>query len=87
MSERGFFHAGSGKSMARLLYAIIVVGVIVGFDLVCWRRGDINGSWAAIIGCLTGPLGAAWVWGKVSRSANAPQSTQSGAQDQTGSSQ
>ena len=58
-----FFTAGSGKSMARLLYAVLVVGSIAAV-----LTGKLTGSAAsaAIVGLATG-LGAAWVSGKLRR--------------------
>ena len=85
MKGWGYTQAGSGKSQARHLYGVIVYGVIIAFDITAWRGGAINGSWAAIIGALTTPLGAAWVWGKISaRGKDAPKAEEQGAQDKAG---
>jgi hypothetical protein len=68
----GYTSSGSGKSMARLLFAIIVLAVMAGFDIAMWKGKDPNAAWATIISALTVPLGGAWVFGKWRKSAAQP---------------
>lgn len=74
MRERGgYATSGSGKSMARALFAVIVFGVMIGFDVSMWQGKDPNAAWASIITALTAPLGTAWVVGKLGRGKSARQ--------------
>lgn len=59
--------AGSGKSMARLLAAIIVVGVVAGFDLWCSRHDTLPATWAAIIASACALVGTPWAISHVVR--------------------
>lgn len=61
----GYTSSGSGKSMARALFAVVVFGVMIGFDISMWKGKDPNAAWASIITALTVPLGGAWVFGKL----------------------
>ena len=52
--------AGSGKSMARLLAAVIVVSVCASLGITAWKVGTINGAWAAIIASVCALVGTPW---------------------------
>ena len=65
----GYTTSGSGKSMARALFAVIVFGVMAGFDISMWKGKDPNAAWATIITALTVPLGVAWAVGKRGKNA------------------
>lgn len=69
--RRGYTTSGSGKSMARALFAVIVFGVMIGFNVSMWKGKDPNAAWASIITALTVPLGTAWVSGKLGRGKSA----------------
>lgn len=59
-----FTTAGSGKSMARLLYAALVASFCVTMLWLGVRHGIFNGYEAAAIGTLAGGLSWPWVKGK-----------------------
>lgn len=46
--------------MSRLLAAAIVIGVVAGFDFVCWRYGTVSATWAAIIASVCALVGTPW---------------------------
>ena len=52
--------AGSGKSMARALAAVIVVGTVVAFDAWCWRHDTLPATWGAIFVSICGLVGTPW---------------------------
>lgn len=60
----GFFHAGSGKSMARLLYAFLVCSFSVAMLYLAVRHGIFNAFEATAIATLAGGLAWAWTEGK-----------------------
>ena len=71
----GYTTAGSGKSMARALFAVIVFGVMGGFLISMWKGKEATAAWASIITALTVPLGGSWIWGKIRGGSGASQPT------------
>ena len=59
--------AGSGKSMARLLAAIIVVSVCVSLGITAWKVGTVNAAWSAIIASVCALVGTPWAISHVIR--------------------
>jgi len=59
-----FLVAGSGRSMSRLLYAVLVVSFSVTMLYLGVVHGVFNASEAVAIGTLGGGLAAAWGIGK-----------------------
>lgn len=58
---------GSGKSMARGLYAILVISFALAMLYLAVRHGVFNAYEAAALATLAGGLAAAWVTGKIAR--------------------
>lgn len=81
----GYCHAGSGKSMARLLYSFLVCSFCVAMLYLAVRHGIFNAYEATAIATLAGGLAWAWTEGKRQRNKNVTDaSKESGTQDQAG---
>lgn len=62
--SKGYTTAGSGKSMARALYAVIVLSFCAAMLWLAIRHGVFNAFEAAAVATLCGGLAWAWVTGK-----------------------
>jgi hypothetical protein len=60
----GFLAAGSGRSMARLLMAVLVVSFSLTMVFMAFRHGVFNAAEAAALGTLSTGLMAVWGVGK-----------------------
>lgn len=59
--------ANSGKSMSRVLGAVIVIGVVAGFDAWCWRHDSLPAIWGAIIASVCALVGTPWALSHVKK--------------------
>lgn len=46
--------------MARALAAVIVVGVIIGFDIWCWKQNTLPATWGAVLASICALVGTPW---------------------------
>lgn len=67
-----FFTAGSGKSMARLLYAVLVFAFTAAMLYLAVLHGTFNAYESAAIATLAGGLSWAWVASKKNRGDGTP---------------
>ena len=59
-----FLSAGSGRSMARLLMAVVVCGFTLSMVFLAYKHGVFNAAEAAALGSIVTALGGVWGLGK-----------------------
>ncbi len=83
MSWSDYTRAGSGKSMARALMAVLVVGTVSAINIAAWRSGAFSAPMAAAVTGIASTLAGVWWFSKSKWRTDAPASSKGpGAPDQ-----